>query len=48
MTRQLLLSLLCGCALALPSFSRALADDLPLRKAGLWSRSQSPARSFPI
>jgi hypothetical protein len=36
MTRQLLLSLLCGCAFALPSFSRAHADDLPLRKAGLW------------
>jgi Protein of unknown function (DUF3617) len=36
MTRQLLLSCLCGAALALVVSATARADDLPIRKAGLW------------
>jgi Protein of unknown function (DUF3617) len=36
MMRQFLLSCRCSCALALPLAASAGADDLPMRKAGLW------------
>ena len=48
MTRQLLLSCLCGSALALLAAAGARADDLPMRKAGLWEMKISkPGSQLP-